>query len=350
MSFRVGVVGCGRMGKLHARVLGEMDQSELACVVDANPTTARAVGKQRHCQALTDPVEAVPLVDAAVIAVPTSYHLAAAEPFLRAGKSVLIEKPLAPDAETGRQIVELAHASGATVQVGHTERFNPAVVAMQEHNIFPKFIEAHRISPFTFRSADVGVVLDMMIHDIDLVLMLARGAVTDVRAVGVNVLGATEDICNARVAFDNGCVANITASRLAIKTERKMRIFSEQIYMSVDFDKKVGIIIDKTENIDLIQMARDMDADDLAELAESVDYTKLLKVQELVVDESTEPLRRQAEAFRGTVVDGAPPVVSATDGLAALEVAGDIVESLKEHHWDGQASSRRGFDIISPGN
>ena len=121
MSFRVAVVGCGRMGKLHARVLGEMDQSELACVVDANPTAARAVGKQRHCQALTDPVEAVPLVDAAVIAVPTSYHLAAAAPFLRAGKSVLIEKPLAPDAETGRHIVELAHASGATVQVGHTE-------------------------------------------------------------------------------------------------------------------------------------------------------------------------------------------------------------------------------------
>ena len=152
------------------------------------------------------------------------------------------------------------------------------------------------------------------------------------------------------MAFDNGCVANITASRLAIKTERKMRIFSEQIYMSVDFDKKVGIIIDKTDNLDLIQMARDMDADDLAELAESVDYTKLLKVQELVVDESTEPLRRQAEAFRRTVVDGAPPVVSATDGLAALEVAGDIVESLKGHHWDGQASSRRGFDVISPGN
>ncbi len=346
MSFRVAVVGCGRMGKLHARVLNEMDGCELVCVVDSNQATARAVGKQRSCPALTDPAEAVGLVDAAVIAVPTVHHLAVAKPFLQAGKSVLIEKPLASDLQTGQKLVDLAEANGATVQVGHTERFNPAVVAMQEHNIVPKFIEAHRISPFTFRSADVGVVLDMMIHDIDLVLMFAGGAVTDVRAVGVNVLGASEDICNARLEFSNGCVANITASRLAIKTERKMRIFSEQIYMSVDFGKRVGIIIDKTENIDLIQMARDMDADDLAELAGGVDYTKLLKIQELVVDESTEPLRKQAEAFRRTIVEGVAPVVSGRDGLAALQVASDIVESLKGHRWDGQISDRHGFDVI----
>lgn len=347
MSFRVAVVGCGRMGKLHARVLSEMAQAHLACVVDANESVARAVAKQRGCPALTDPAEAVDLADAAIIAVPTAHHLDAAEPFLQAGKSVLIEKPLAPDVAAGRKLLDLAEANGAIIQVGHTERFNPAVVAMRERLIKPKFIEAHRISPFTFRSADVGVVLDIMIHDIDLVLMFARSDVTDVQAVGVNVIGATEDICNARLTFANGCVANITASRLAIKTERKMRLFSEEAYMSVDYGKKVGVIINKTENLDLIQMARQMDADDLADLAESVDYTKLLKVEELVMDDSTEPLRQQAEAFRKTVVEGAPPAVSAAEGLAALQVAGDIVESLKAHRWDGDASDRRGFDVIA---
>lgn len=345
-SLRVAVVGCGRMGKLHARVLSELDQIELACVVDANESAALAVAKQRHCPAMTDLTEAVAMADAAVIAVPTVHHLRTAEPFLQAGKSVLIEKPLAPDVQTGRRLLELAQASGAFVQVGHTERFNPAVVAMQKHNIKPKFIEAQRISPFTFRSADVGVVLDMMIHDIDLVLMFAGGRVVDIQAVGVNVIGATEDICNARLTFDNGCVANITASRLAIKTERRMRLFSEQAYMSVDYGKKVGIVIDKAENIDLIQMARDVEAEDLAELAGEVDYTKLLKVEELVVDDTIEPLRRQAESFRQAVVDRVAPAVSGAEGLAALEIAHRIVESIKAHRWDGRASCRQGLDVI----
>jgi predicted dehydrogenase len=185
-----------------------------------------------------------------------------------------------------------------------------------------------------------------MIHDIDLVLMMAGGKVRDIQAVGVNVIGAREDICNARLTFDNGCVANLTASRLAIKTERKMRIFSEEAYLSVDYGKKVGIVIKKSENLDLIQMARDMDVEDLSELASSVDYTKLIKVEQLSMDDSIEPLRSQAEAFRRTVVEGAPPVVSAADGLAAIHVAYGIVEAIKSHKWDGYASSRKGPDII----
>ena len=336
------------MGKLHARVLSEMDAAELVCVVDAKLAAAEAVAKQRNCRALTNVGEAVELVDAAIIAVPTVHHIEAARPFIEAGKPVLIEKPFTDDVQAGQQLLALAEKTSTSVQVGHTERFNPAVLAMQKHAIRPKFIEAHRISPFTFRSADVGVVLDMMIHDLDLVLMMVGGAeVEQLHAVGVNVIGSTEDICNVRLIFDNGCVANVTASRLAIKTERKMRIFSEQAYLSVDYGKKIGLVINKSQNLDLIQMAREHDAEDLAELAQSVDYTKLLKVEELVVDDSIEPLRQQAEAFRRTVVDGEKPVVSAADGLAAVCLAQKIVEQIKSHRWDGKASDRSGLGVIT---
>ena len=346
MSFRVAVVGVGRMGKLHARVLNEMEQAELACVVDINESAARATARRYDVQAMTSVADAVDAVDAAIIAVPTLSHLEAARPFVAAGKPVLIEKPLADNPAAGEELIDLARKTGTSVQVGHTERFNPAVMAMRKYAIRPKFIEAHRISPFTFRSADVGVVMDMMIHDIDLVLMLAGGNVSEIRAVGINVIGPYEDVCNARLAFDNGCVANITASRLAVKTERKMRIFSEQAYLSVDYGKKVGIVVQRSRNLDLIQMARQMDVDDLAELAESVDYAELLNVEELVVDESAEPLRKQAEAFRRTVEEGEPPVVSAEDGLAAIRVAAGIVEAIKSHRWDGTASGREGLDVL----
>ena len=346
MTFRVAVVGAGRMGKLHARVLGEMDETELACVVDASAAAGGALAEQRDCRALTDPAEAVPLVDAAVIAVPTVHHAAAARPFLAAGKSVLIEKPLSNTVAEAEEMVALAGRTGAKMQVGHTERFNPVALAVGKYAIRPKFIEANRISPFTFRSADVGVVLDIMIHDIDLIGSLAGGAVQQIHAVGVNVLGPHEDIANARLVFDNGCVANVTASRLAIKTERKMRIFSEEAYLSVDYAKKIGIVVRKSANLDLLRMARDMDVEDLAELAGSVDYTKLLKVEELAIEDATEPLRLQAEAFRRTVVEGAPPVVSAADGLAAVKIADEIVRSIKQHRWDGDDSARAGLGIL----
>ncbi len=346
MSFRVAVVGAGRMGKLHARVLSEMDQAELVCVVDINPAAANALAKQRSCKALYEITEVLDMVDAAVIAVPTVSHVQVATPFVQAGKPVLIEKPIAIDPAEAEQLIKLAGKTGVGIQVGHTERFNPAVVAMQKHAIKPKFIEAHRISPFTFRSADVGVVFDMMIHDIDLILMLVQGNVEQIDAVGVNVIGEHEDICNARLTFDNGCVANITASRLAIKTERKMRIFSEEAYVTVDYARKLGIVIEKSRNLDLIHMAREMAIDDLAELAEQVDYKQLLTVEELAVDDSTEPLHRQAEAFYETVVNGRPPEVSAEEGLAAIRVAKRIVDTLKSHKWDGKHGTREGLDII----
>jgi predicted dehydrogenase len=349
MSFRVAVVGAGRMGKLHARIISEMDRAELVCVVDANEATAQAVARQRNCEAMTQVRDAVDRVDAAIIAVPTRYHLEAARPFVEAGKHVLIEKPYTNDVKGGEALIALARSTGASVQIGHTERFNPAFVAVQKYAIAPKFIEAIRISPFTFRSADVGVVLDMMIHDLDLVLMMAGGELESADAVGVNVVGDHEDICNARLHFTSGCVANITASRVAIKTERKMRIFSEQAYVSVDYAKKVGVVIRKSDNLNIIQMAHDLDVEDLAELAGQVNYTELVKYEELVVDDSNEPLRSQAEAFRRTVEENVAPIVTAEAGLAAVRCAHAILESVQAHHWDGEHSPRKGLGVIRRG-
>ena len=231
------------------------------------------------------------------------------------------------------------------MQVGHTERFNPAVIAMQKYAIQPKFIEAHRISPFTFRSADVGVVLDMMIHDIDLVLMLAGGAGWPAwTPSGVNVIGRHEDIANARVIFANGCVANITASRLAIKTERKMRVFCEEAYLSVDYQKKTGVVIQKSRNLDLLHGPAGRPKH-LADLAQG-DYTKLVQVENLTVDESGEPLRLQAQSFLRSIAEGATPEVSAEAGLAAVTLAQRIVESVKHHQWDGRPDGRVGLDLL----
>ena len=347
MSFKVAVVGAGRMGKLHARVLSEMDQADLVCVVDVNLAAAQSLAKQRKCLALASAEEAAGIVDAAVIATPTVQHVAAATPFVKAGKAVLIEKPFTDNLRSGRELIALAASTGASVQVGHTERFNAAFLAVRKYAIAPKFIEAHRISPFTFRSADVGVVLDMMIHDLDLVLLMAGGECEQVQAVGINVIGRHEDICNARLTFDNGCVANVTASRLAIKTERKMRVFSEQAYVSVDYGKKVGIVVKKSANLDLLQMARRMGMDDIADLAGSMDYTRLIKVEQLEVDDSAEPLRRQAEAFARTVTQGEAPVVPAEAGLAAIQCADSILQAVRTHKWDGRGSAREGLNILA---
>lgn len=367
MSVRIGVIGAGRMGKLHCRVLSEMPGVDLTCVVDSDPAVAVAVAEEFGTVA-AELLEAVDLVDAAVIATPTKAHLQTAKPFISAGKPVLIEKPIADSVESAEELIRLADESTACapacqkgvssgppggktgnstiIQVGHTERFNPAVEAIRKFDISPKFIEAHRISPFTFRSADIGVVLDMMIHDIDLVLMMVRSEPVEVQAVGVSVLGPAEDIANARLTFANGCVANLTASRLAIKSERKMRIFSEEAYLSVDYGKQVGLVVKKSENLDLIQMAKQMDADTLSELAGKVDYTKLIKVEQLQVTGDVEPLRKQAEAFYQCIMGLREVAVPAQAGLAAIRCASAIIDSIKSHRWDRQDPRRIGPDIL----
>ncbi len=328
----VAVIGAGHMGRHHARVYHELPEARLVAVVDADLERARRHAEPYGAEAHASVEPVLGRIRAATVAVPTAAHMPVAAGLLEAGVAVLVEKPLAPDSRTGRELCALARRHGTLLAVGHTERFNPVVQALARMEVRPRFIETHRISPFTFRSADIGVVMDMMIHDIDVVLSLVRSVPAQVEAVGVRVLARHEDVANAWVTFADGCVANLTASRLALKTERKIRVFSEEAYLSLDYQKKNGIAIKKDANLDLLKLARERDASDLAQLA-GTDFGAMVKVEPLVVDD-VEPLRAELQSFLRALSTGRPPEVSAEDGLAAVELAEKIVEALKRHPWE----------------
>lgn len=315
------------MGRLHARVYSQMPHVRLVGVYDTDEETARETARTYSTEAVSSLDALLDKVQAVTIAVPTTYHLATATPFLERGIACLIEKPIARDSTEARQILALAARYKAVVQVGHIERFNPAVRAMLDLDIRPGFMEVIRISPLSFRSIDVGVVLDMMIHDIDIVLQLTRSPIMSIDAVGVSVIGEAEDICNARLRFVNGCVANITASRLSLKTERKLRIFGTDQYVSLDYQKRYGITIRKGKNVEtvrrIIQQIRRGEIEDLSDL----NYTELVDVQELRIEDE-EPLRAELNAFIQAVRGQIKPVVTADDGLAAVEVAERIVATM----------------------
>jgi predicted dehydrogenase len=318
------------MGRLHTRAYSQLPAAKLAGVYDSNLDAARATAEEFNCHVFESIEAMFDVVKAVTIAVPTNAHPELAEPFLKRGIPCLIEKPLARNVADGMRILDAAKAGGAVVQVGHIERFNPAFVAMQRLNIRPKFIEVTRISPLTFRSIDVGVVLDMMIHDIDIVLQLAGSKVMRIDAVGVSVIGQVEDICNARLTFENGCVANITASRLALKTERRLRAFSADAYVSLDYQKRYGIVARRSENLSAIRDAvakiRAGEIDDLSQL----NFMDLVNIEELSIDE-TDPLKAELESFISAAAGRTAPTVTAADGLAAVELATQIVESIAHH-------------------
>jgi predicted dehydrogenase len=269
------------------------------------------------------------------VAVPTVRHLAAAEPLLKRNIACLIEKPLAPTSAEARKLVALAAEQGVALQVGHTERFNPAVRAVAAMNVTPRFMEVHRISPMTFRSLDVGVVMDMMIHDLDIVLSLAGSRLERVEAAGVAVLGEHEDVANARLVFANGCVANITASRLALKTERKLRVFSETAYVSLDYQKRTGILIRKSDNDQALADVREQirSGSDLS----SLDYSNLISVDELAMEGegNADPLTAELVSFLDCVRHGGKPVVDGHAGVAAVEAAERVVAAIASHKWEG---------------
>jgi len=319
----VGVVGCGRMGRLHARTYAQMPQTKLVGVYDAIPKVAEAVAAEFGTKVVANLEELAEQVSAVTIAVPTEHHLMAAQPFLKRGVACMIEKPLAKNSAEGRQIVELAARHGALLQVGQIERFNPAVVALSKLSLTPRFIDAVRVSPLPFRSLDVGVVLDVMIHDIDIVLSLARSPLKDVQAVGASVIGGVEDVCNARLTFENGCVANLTASRLALKTERKLRIFSHDAYVSIDYQKKSGVIAHRAENVESIRAV----VEQMRRGGEAKNFAELVKLTPLEVRD-VDQIRAELEALVHSAQSKSPPVVSGEDGLAAVEVAERIVGSM----------------------
>jgi len=340
----VAVIGVGRMGRHHARTYAAMPEANLVAVVDADQERAATVAEEFGGQPLPDVaalLERHPQVRAVSVAVPTVRHGPAAAMLLERGVACLIEKPLAPTVEQARDLVELARRHHAIVQVGHTERFNPAVRAVAALELTPRFMEVDRISPMTFRSLDVGVVMDMMIHDLDIVLMLARSPIRRVDATGVAVLGRHEDVANARLVFDNGCVANLTASRLALKTERKLRIFSETTYVSLDYQRRSGVVIQRAANETELEhvRARIEAGADLSDL----DYSELVRVDELTMDLAPgqdDPLTAQLTSFLDAVRGGRPAAVDVQAGYEAVEAAQRVVEAIADHHWEGVAGPR----------
>jgi predicted dehydrogenase len=333
-KIRTAVVGAGKMGAIHAKVYDQLPQSRLIAIVDTDIKKAKELAKKYKCDAFTDCKELLGRVDAVTISAPTVYHLELAKIFLENKIAVMIEKPLAAGIEQAEQIVDLAKKNNVVAAVGHSERCNPVVQAIKRLNIEPKFIEAHRISPYPFRSTDIGVVLDVMIHDIDIILSLAASKVKKVEAVGIGVIANDkEDICNARITFENGCIANVTASRLALKTERKVRVFSRQAYLSLDYFKKTGTVIKTAPNVDVVKKIKELQEGGKLALL-TTNWTDLLHIEQLQIDDK-EPLRVEQEAFLKAVADKSQkPEVTAEDGLAAMECAEMILASIKEHKWD----------------
>lgn len=331
-DIRTAVIGAGKMGGIHTKTYRQMPDCQLVAVVDTDLAKAQALADQHGCEAFSDCDSVLDKVDAVTIATPTVTHLQLARIFLKHQIPVLIEKPLATNVREGRKVVALAKHFDTVVAVGHSERCNPVVQALKRFDIEPKFIEAQRVSPFPFRSMDVGVVLDVMIHDIDIILSLAGSKVKKVDALGVAVVDEAEDICNARIQFENGCFANVTASRLALRTERRLRVFSRQAYLSVDYFKKTGIIIKADENINIVKWIneqRDKGDFDFTK----VNWPDLIQIEELKIDDK-QPVQLQQEAFLRAVRDRTyRPEVNAEEGLAALKCAQRIIDSAQKQKW-----------------
>jgi len=330
---RTAVVGAGKMGTIHAKVYGQLPQCDLVAVVDTDLQKAEQLAGHYGCKAYAESADILDVVDAVTISTPTSCHFELARLFIESGVAAMIEKPLAATVKEGKEIVELARRYGTVVAVGHSERCNPVVQAMKRLDIEPKFIEASRISPYPFRSTDIGVVLDVMIHDIDIILSLAASKIKKLDAVGVSVIDKAEDICNARIMFENGCIANITASRLALKTERRVRVFSRQAYLSADFYRKSGTVIKAGPNVNVVKWIKEHQNEPGFNPL-SVNWMDLLHVEQLHIDDK-EPLRLEQEAFLRAVADRRQqPEVSAEEGLAAMECAERILASVRKHKWD----------------
>jgi predicted dehydrogenase len=330
---RVGVVGVGHLGQHHARILAAMPDVELVGVVDVSPNRAAAVAAKCATAALDDYRLLLGTVDAVTIAVPTVFHREVAGVFLSQGIATLVEKPMAGSLAQAEQLVTLAKATGAVLQVGHIERFNPTLRVLDTRSIRPKFISAERLSSYTFRSTDIGVVLDLMIHDLDLLLAMIAAPVRSVAAVGVSLFGELEDVANARIEFEDGSVANLSASRASYAAVRKMRIWGAEGYASLDFAARRATLVRPSEQFR--QGHLDLAGLDLSQPAAVKDHLfgKVLRVEH-VEAEPGEPLALELENFVRAAQGLESPRVSGEDALGAMRLADSVLRSLQSHRWE----------------
>ena len=300
-KLRVGVVGVGHIGKNHARLYHDLENAEFAALYDTDREKAEQLAKEYGTIAATSLEDFSARVDAASVATPTNSHFEVARQLLDDGKHLLIEKPITEKTADANELARVATERRLVLQVGHVERFNPVLSALEERLTHPRFIEAHRLSPYPSRSTDIGVVLDLMIHDLEIILHLVRSPIDTIDAVGVPVLSRGEDIANARLRFENGCIANITSSRISPERMRKIRVFQEDAYLSLDYQNQSGEIYRRTAN--------------------GIE-------REAVQIEHDEPLKRQLASFVECAATGHAPKVSGFQATAALELAVEITKRI----------------------
>lgn len=319
---RLGVAGVGHLGRLHAKMLSTMESIRFAGVYDIDPERARTVAAEFGTTAYTDLGALLDAVDAVTIATTTTAHFAVAQEAIGRKVHVFLEKPITETVAEAEQLCRLADQAGVTVQVGHIERFNPAILALADFPLRPLFVESHRLAQFKPRGTDVAVVLDLMIHDIDLILTFVRSPVRQIDASGVAVVSDTIDIANARIQFENGCVANVTASRISQRSMRKMRLFQPNAYVSLDFSEGLAEIFrllpEETGDVRGAMVLGEMG---------------LGKNRKKIVYEQPEPkevnaLRHELELFVHAVRTGTAPAVTAADARRALEVATSIMQKI----------------------
>jgi predicted dehydrogenase len=303
-KINVGVVGVGYFGKYHAEKYLLNPAVNLIGVADINPDRAREVAEQSKTLAFFQPSDLYGKVDAVSIAVPTHLHHPVAAEFLKRGIHVLLEKPMTATVEEAKELIALCEAKGLILQIGHLERFNPALTALKVALTNPRFIESHRLQSFIERGIEVDVVMDLMIHDIDVILSLVKSEVKEIRATGVPVISPRIDIANARITFENGCVANVTASRVSLKTMRKVRLFQPDAYFSIDFATR-KVSIHRKEP-----------------LKEGSAFPRI--VEEKFSPPEYDPLEAEITAFIASILNHTSPPVTGLDGLKALEVAQEI--------------------------
>ena len=327
-NVRVGVLGAGHLGRLHASIYKEIDNAELVGIFDTNFEKAKGLSNTLEVAYFESRDALLETVDAVNVVTPTINHFEAAKSALENQCHVFIEKPLMATEEQATEIIKLAREKNKILQVGHIERFNPATLALSDVELKPLFIESHRLASFQPRGTDVAVILDLMIHDLDLILSIVKSEPVQIDASGVGVLSDTIDIANARIKFKSGCVANVTASRISTKKMRKMRIFQPNSYISLDFIEGFSEIYflsqgdDKNFNDGTLSVA--LGKIDSSEGQKEIKYNKLHR-------KGINPLKYELTSFIESIQSEIPPLVSGEDGLAALKLANQVLKKIKEH-------------------
>lgn len=320
---KIAVFGTGHLGKFHLNNWKEIEGAELVGFFDPNDENAKVIEETYQLKRFLDPAELMDACDAVDIVAPTIHHFDLCKMALRKGKHVFVEKPLANTMDEARELVKLAKESNLKFQVGHVERFNPAFLALKDYNLKPMFIEVHRLAEFNPRGTDVSVVLDLMIHDIDIILHLVNSNVSYISANGVAVMSDTPDIANVRIEFDNGCVANLTSSRISLKKMRKIRLFQKDAYIGIDFlDKKAEII----------RLNQPDDKNDFSFDIETNHGTKSIGISNPKV-EAVNAIKMELQCFKDAIVNNHETPVTIIDGFRAMEVAHLILEKInsKQH-------------------